>query len=74
MADYAATKLHRTREEVASIAVLPAPTPEVRGGVTILTGRSGGPPVDTLVTLRDGSVHELSMDCGGIPALQCRDN
>ena len=73
MADYAATRLQMARHEIVEMTVLPPPTPEVRDGKTILQTRSGGPPVDTLVTLRDGSVHEVSMDCGGIPALQCQD-
>lgn len=72
MADYAASKLGRPREDIVGIVVQPEPTPEVRDGVKILITRSGGPPVDTLVTLRDGTVREVSMDCGGIPALQCR--
>ena len=73
MVDYAAFKLQTRRDEIAGMTVLPPPTPEVRDGNTILQTRSGGPPVDTLVTLHDGSVHEVSMDCGGIPALQCQD-
>jgi hypothetical protein len=73
MADYAAFKLHMGRDEIVGVTVLPPPTPEVRDGKTILQTRSGGPPVDTLVTLRDGSIHEISMDCAGIPSLQCQD-
>jgi hypothetical protein len=74
MADYAALKLETTPGEIAAVSVLPPPTPEIRDGVTILRTTSGGPNVMTLVTLRDGSVHEVSMDCGGIPALQCRED
>jgi hypothetical protein len=73
MVDYAASKLRIARDEIAGMTVLPPPTPEVRDGKTILYVRSGGPPVDTLVTLRDGSTREVSMDCGGIPGLQCQD-
>jgi len=74
MADYAALKLRTAWSEIVAIGVLPRPTPEVRDGVTILHVTSGGPNVMTLVTLRDGSVHEVSMDCGGIPPIHCRDN
>jgi hypothetical protein len=73
MADYAASKLRIGRDEIVGMTVLPPPTPEVRDGKTILQTRSGGPPVETLVTLLDGSIHDVSMDCGGIPSLQCQD-
>ena len=74
MVDYAAKSLGVGRDQIVAIAVLPPPTPEVRDGVTILHVYRGGPPVDTLVTLRDGNVRQVSMGCGGIPALQCRDD
>lgn len=74
MAGYAAQQLGTSFEDIASITVLPPPTPEVSDGAVILHVTSGGPPVDTLVTLKDGSVHPVSMGCGGIPALQCRDD
>lgn len=74
MTHYAASKLHVQSDSIAGISVLPPPTPEVRDGVTILSTYGGASPVDTLVTLGDGSVHQVSMDCSGIPALQCRDD
>jgi hypothetical protein len=74
MADYAASKLNTSTDEIATIAVLPPPTPEIIDGEVVLITRGGVAPVHTLVTLRDGSVHEVSMDCGGLPALQCRDD
>lgn len=74
MTDYAAARLHTHRDEIVAVMVLPPPTPEVRDGVVILGTTSGGPNVLTSVTLRDGSVHVVSMDCGGIPALQCQDD
>jgi hypothetical protein len=73
MTDYAASRLNVHRDEIVAMSVMPPPTPEVRDGMTILRTYGGASPVDTLVTLRDGSAHEVSMDCSGIPALQCRD-
>lgn len=66
MTDQAAADLGMGREAIASIAVIPEPTPEQRDGVTILMTRSGGPPIDLRVTLADGSVHVVSMNCVGI--------
>jgi hypothetical protein len=74
MTDYEARELGTTREQVASLVVLPQPTPETINGVTILQTRSGGPPVDVEVTLRDGSVHRVDLHCVGIPGIQCRDD
>ncbi len=73
MTDYAARKLGTARDGIVAIAVLPDPTPEVRDGVTILRTTSGAAPVEVIVTLRDGTAHEVSMDCFGLPALQCQD-
>jgi len=66
MTDYAAFQLSTTREDIASLVVLPEPTLEVRDGKTILQVRSGGPPIDVLVTLADGSTHQVSMHCVGV--------
>jgi hypothetical protein len=74
MTGYAAEKLGVSPAEITAMLVLPDPTAEVRDGVTILNTRSGVGPVETRVTLSDGSRHRVSMDCMGIPAIQCRDN
>ena len=65
--DQAASQLRLTREDVASIEIIPEPTPEVRDGVTILQTRGGAAPIDLLVTLTDGTTRQTSM-CGGIPS------
>jgi hypothetical protein len=67
MTDTAAQQLLTTREDVVAVDVAPDPTPEVRDGVTILQTRGGAAPIVLLVTLRDGSTHQVSM-CGGIPS------
>ena len=67
MIDAAAYQLHRTREDVVSLEVLPPPTPEVRDGVTIIQTRGGAAPIELQVTLADGSTRLVSM-CGGIPS------
>ena len=72
MVDYAAAELDTSRDEVASIEVLPPPTPELIDGVPVIN--LGGATVDTLVRLHDGSVHEVSMHCGGISPIHCRDD
>jgi hypothetical protein len=74
MTDYVAWQLGTTREQVSGLVVLPEPTPEIIDGHTILQVRSGGSPVDVEVTLRDGSVHRVTLNCGGIPAIQCQDD
>jgi hypothetical protein len=74
MTDYVARQLGTTREQVDRLVVLPDPTPQTIDGGVILQVRSGGPPVDVEVTLNDGTVHRVSMGCGGIPAIQCRDD
>jgi hypothetical protein len=74
MTGYAASRLRTSPDEITGISVLAPPTPEVRDGRTILQATSGGPNVIAVVTLRDGSTREVSMDCGGIPALQCQDD
>jgi hypothetical protein len=66
MTDKAAFQLHTTREDITAIVVVPEPTPEVRDGVTILQTRSGGPPIDLLVTLADGTVHQTTLFCVGV--------
>lgn len=67
MTDWVAAQLGTTREQVASLDVIPQPTPD-------LNIYSGGPPVDVSVTLRDGSVHQMNMNCGGISGVQCADD
>ena len=67
MTDYVAIELGATREQIASLDVIPQPTPD-------LNIYSGGPPVDVSVTLRDGSVHVLNLNCGGISGVQCADD
>jgi len=63
--DTAAAQLKTTREDVVSVVVIPDPTPEVRDGMTILQTRSGGARLNLLVTLADGTMHEVAM-CGGV--------
>ena len=72
MADYATTQLNTSRGEIVTIAVVPPPTPELIDGVPVIN--LGGATVDTLVRLHDGSVHEVSMHCGGISPIHCRDD
>jgi len=66
MTDTAAQQLHTTREDIVSIDVVPDPTPEVRDGVTILQTRSGGAPIDLIVTLADGTVTQTTLFCVGV--------
>jgi hypothetical protein len=66
MTDTAALQLHTTRENIVSIDVVPDPTPEVRDGVTILQTRSGGPPIDLIVTLADGTIAQTTLFCVGV--------
>ena len=66
MTDTAAKQLHKTREDIVSIDVVPDPTPEVRDGVTILQTRSGGPPIDLIVTLADGTITQTTLFCVGV--------
>lgn len=66
MTDKAAFQLQTTREDIAAIVVVPEPTPEVRDGVTILQTRSGGPPIDLIVTLADGTIHRTTLMCVGV--------
>lgn len=69
MIDTAAFTLHRTREDITALVILPEPTPQVLpNGDKILQTRSGGPAIDTQVTLADGSTHLVPMNCGGIPS------
>jgi hypothetical protein len=49
------------------VDVIPQPTPD-------LNIYSGGPPVDVSVTLRDGSVHLMNLNCGAISGVQCADD
>jgi hypothetical protein len=63
--DAAASQLKTTREDVVSIAVIPDPTPEVRDGVTIFRTLGGAARLNFLVTLADGTMHQVSM-CGGV--------
>lgn len=74
MTDYVARELDTTRAQVARLVVFPEPTPEIIDGQTILVTRTGGPPVDVEVTLRDGSVHLVTLHCAGIPGNECRDD
>jgi hypothetical protein len=74
IADYVAGQLHTTREQVADLVVVPQPTPATVNGVKVLMTYSGGPPVDVDVTLRDGSVHRVTLHCGGIPGVECQDD
>ena len=63
--DAAASQLKTTREDVVSINVIPDPTPEVRDGVTIFRTLGGAARLDFLVSLTDGTMHQVSM-CGGV--------
>jgi hypothetical protein len=74
MTVYAAAKLNVSPDEIFSLGVLPPPTPELVDGQRVLITLSGAAPVDTLLALADGSVHEVSMDCAGIPGFQCLDD
>jgi hypothetical protein len=67
MTDYVASQLGTTREQIASLDVIPQPTPQL--GIY-----SGGSGVDVSVTLRDGSVHRVDIGCGGIHHPQCDDD
>jgi hypothetical protein len=66
MTDYVASQLGTTREQIASLDVIPQPT-RPPGTYT------GGPPVDVSVTLRDGSAHRVTM-CGLGGGNECRDD
>lgn len=75
MTDKAAMQLHTTREDIVSLTIVPDPTPEIRDGVTILHTTSGGPPIDLIVTLADGTITQTTLMCVGVnqePA--CVDN
>ena len=72
MADYVAATLETSRDDIVTLEVLPPPTPELIDGVPVIN--LGGATVDTVVRLRDGSVHEVSMSCGGISPIYCRDD
>jgi hypothetical protein len=63
--DTAAAQLKTTREDVVSIDSIPDPTPEVRDGITILRTLGGAPRLNFLVTLADGTMHQVAM-CGGV--------
>jgi hypothetical protein len=63
--DTAAFQLKTTREDVVSVDVIPDPTPVVRDGVTILHTLGGAPRLNFIVTLADGTMHQVSM-CGGV--------
>ena len=66
MTDKAAFQLATTRENIVAIDVVPDPTPEVRDGVTIIQTRSGGPPIDLIVTLADGTITQTTLMCVGV--------
>lgn len=66
MIDTAAMQLHKTREDIASIDIVPDPTPEVRDGVTIFRMTTGGPPIDLIVTLADGTITQTTLFCVGV--------
>jgi hypothetical protein len=66
MTDKEAMQLQTTREDIVSLMIVPDPTPEVRDGVTILQTRSGGPPIDLIVTLADGTITQTTLMCVGV--------
>jgi len=68
MTDYVARELGAPRKQVASLVVLPQPASD-----TLVT-RSGGAPVEVEVTLNDGSVHQVTLNCSGLPGNECRDD
>ncbi len=71
MTDWVAAQLGTTREQIASLDVIPQPTPQPNPQL----GAYGiGPPVDVSVTLRDGSVHRLDQICPGVSGVQCADD
>jgi hypothetical protein len=74
MTDTAAMQLHKTREDIVSIDIVPDPTPEVRDGVTIIEIRSGGPPIDLIVTLADGTITQTTLVCFGVSEPACFDD
>jgi hypothetical protein len=63
MTDKAAMQLQTTREDMT---IVPDPTPEIRDGVTILHTTSGGPPIDLIVTLADGTITQTRLMCVGV--------
>lgn len=72
--DAAALQLGTTRDDIVSIDVVPDPTPEVRDGVTLLQTRGGAPRMNLLVTLADGTLHQVSMCGGASMEPQCVEN
>ncbi len=54
------------RENIVRVEILPGPTPEIRDGIVILQGRSGGEPLDVRVTFADGAQETLMLGCLGI--------
>ena len=66
MTDKAAMQLHTTREDIVSIIIAPDPTPEIIDGKTILQTTSGGPPIDLIVTLADGTITQTTLMCVGV--------
>lgn len=67
MADAATAFTDKTRDDVATVLIVPEPTPEVRDGVTILQSRGGAAPITVRLVMRDGTTMESRM-CGGIPS------
>jgi len=53
--------------DIVTLEIMPEPTPEVLAdGSVILQVRSGGPPLDVRVQLRDGTFRLHTLHCGGI--------
>jgi hypothetical protein len=66
MTDAVAAQLHRTREDITAMEVIPDPTPEVRDDGMILRTTSGGQPVDLNVRLADGTIEQVALMCVGV--------
>lgn len=70
MADAATAYSDWTRDDVASLEIIPDPPPRTDG---ILETRGGAKPINVRVTLEDGSTIDTTL-CGGVPSgPACRD-
>ena len=70
MTDAAAAEVGRTRDEVASVVIVPYPPP--KDGILETLG--GARPIKLRLTFADGSIHDTAM-CGGAPTgAACQDD
>lgn len=68
IASYAAKTLAVDRDQIASVDIVPEPTPPP--GVMWTTG--GATPIRLRVTLQDGSTHEIAICGGAVDDPACR--